>query len=276
MSEQDSKNTANGGWGDGTEDWSFEPIEGEDSDPATAPTPLVEATPLPAHIDQDVVEAVEDAPAAWFGIQFEQIPAELRQEAWIELRRWVDRFIVQHNMYKEVHPCWFGHPDVVNELYATMCAEYKVWEEGAPGVGPFLSFQTYLPGLRQRLLDSTQKFCDPTEHKWKQHEPLRYDETAWCRARDTVTTTVAVPRDKSATVGVRVATEEGEVTSNVVKMGAVTKPDRVVPRLEVLERAAPYEVSVSATHHVDDKISWQVSTGDEWADLALGMDGEAL
>lgn len=280
MSEQNSTTETTDGWPD-EDDWNFGPLEdaatktngGEDPDPATTPTPLVEGTPLPAHVDQDVIEAVDEAPAAWFGIQFDQIPAELSQEAWIELRRWVDRFIVQHNMSKEVRSCWFLHPDVVNELYATMCAEYKVWEEGAPGVGPFLSFQTYLPGLRQRLLESTQKFCVADEHKWNP-EPLKYDEMAWCRVRDTVKTTMAIPRDKSKTVSVRVATDRGETTSNVVKMGAVTSPDRVVPTVEVLERAAPHEVSVSVTHHFNDPVSWQVSTGNDWIDLVLDMDEE--
>ncbi|WP_431711450.1 hypothetical protein [Glutamicibacter uratoxydans] len=274
MSDQDTTNGVDGQWGD-DEDWNFEPLEqtailpiqGGGSVPATSPTPTIQGTPLPAHVDDDVVEAVEDAPAVWFGIQFQRIPPELKQDAWIGLRRWVDCFVVQHNMSKEVRPCWFEHPDVVNELYATMCAEYKVWEEGAPGVGPFLSFHTYLPGLRQRLVESTQKFCSATEHKWEQPEPMKYDEARWSHVRDTVQTTKTIPRDESATVSVRVTTDEGNKTSNVVKVGAVTTPHLVAPTLEVLERAAPDEVSVSATCHRKDPVSWQISAGNDWVDV---------
>lgn len=278
----DPKNTS---WSD-DDGWSFSaPTEDEplwpgekmgDADPATSPLPTVEGTPLPAHIDDEVAAAIEDGPELWFGTRFTDIPPELKQDAWVGLRKWVDQFIVEHDL-GFISPCWFQHPDVVNELYATMCAEYKVWEEGAPSVGPFLSFQTYLPGLKQRLRDSTMKFCLANEHKWEKPGPLVYNETDWNRTRDSISLNFDLSRDDECTLGVRAVVDTGtdSVLSNTLKIGSLRSNAKPIPTISVRDTADPSIVTVTATVHRDDaSLRWEQNTGNDWVELVSNDDQE--
>ncbi|MGO2069220.1 hypothetical protein [Glutamicibacter arilaitensis] len=257
------------GWTDKLTDFDFSEMPDEEvTEPETTPTPVV-GSPLPSHVDSEVaVEAAGEA-NLWMGIRFDEIPAELKQKAWTELRRWVDQFLIQQNFTDVVAACWFQHPDAVNELYATLCAEYKVWEEGAPSVGPFLSFQSYLPGLKQRLRDSTMKSClSSKRHSWDVPAPLAYDQEAWEKVRDTVTDVVTVQReDQTVEVRAKVKNEELAATSPARKIGPVRQQDRVLPAVTVRDRAAAGEVLVQVLRHRDDEIQWQIQHDGQWEHL---------
>lgn len=266
-------------WSKSDDDWNF-PAENEDAqgwhgedmdEPSTMTTqlPVVDGTPLTAFVDGEVAEAMEEAQPLWFGTRFSDISPELKQEAWVGLRRWVDQFVVQQNFTSELKPCWFQHHDVVNELYATMCADYKVWEEGAPSVGPLLSFQTYLPGLKQRLRESTIKFCTEDAHTWKEKKRLEYNETEWRSIRDSVSENVAVPRHKESKTTVRavVGSDDSPITSSELVIGNLQQVDKLVPNLEVTDSSSPDSVTVTATFHRDDAVKWEHKITNDWVEL---------
>ena len=257
------------GWADKLKDFDFGPLP-DDPEPVTTENPVV-GSPLPSHVDSEVaVEAAEEG-SLWFGMKFDQIPAELKQEAWTELRRWVDQFVGQQNFFDVVSPCWFQHPDAVNELYATFCAEYKVWEEGAPSVGPFLSFQSYLPGLKQRLRDSTLKGClSAKRHTWSMPEPLKYDQEAWESTRDTVVEVMSVQRtDEKQQVRAAVEHPMGTVASTSRQIGPAHQPVKAVPEIRVRDRAAVDEVLIEVLRHREDDVSWQVQRDGQWIEMEV-------
>ena len=266
------------GWAGKLADFDFEELpSAEQAEPETTPNPVV-GSALPSHIDSEVALEADGEANLWMGIRFDAIPAEHKQDAWTELRRWVDNFLIQQNFSDAVTACWFQHPDVVNELYATLCAEYKVWEEGAPSVGPFLSFQSYLPGLKQRLRDSTMKAClSSKRHTWEEPAPLAYDQEAWEKARDTVTDVVQVQREgKTVEVRVKVKNEELAVTSSTRKIGPVRKPDKVLPDIRVRDRAAAGEVLVQVLRHREDEVQWQIQHKGQWNDFDVESEDQTV
>lgn len=257
------------GWAEKLADFDFGNFP-DDAEPATTENPVV-GSPLPSHVDAEVaVEAAEEG-SLWFGMKFGEIPAELKQEAWTELRRWVDQFVIQQNFIDVVSPCWFQHPDAVNELYATFCADYKVWEEGAPSVGPFLSFQSYLPGLKQRLRDSTLKGClSAKRHTWVEPQALQYDQEAWEKTRDTVVDVVSVYRtDNKQEVRAAVKHAQGTVPSSSRQIGPTHQTVKVLPEIRVRDRAAVDEVLLEVVRHREDDVSWQIEREGKWHELEI-------
>lgn len=264
-----------GAWVDDDANWDFPDMDDGDTAVPVAQGDDNDADAtdkaLPSLVDDDIVQAMEEMPANWFGMRFEDIPIEDQQEAWIGLRRWVDRFVVAQNFGAAIAPCWFQHPDAVIELYSAMCADYKVWEEGSPSVGPWLSFQTYLPGFKQRLIDSTMKHCMKNDkHSWTPPAPMEYDENAWAAVRDTVTSQITIPRHETANTSVRVKTRgESEVRSEAELVGALSRTDKVLPVVSVKDRSARSEVVFQVRNHREDDVVWQTMTDDVWEDFEV-------
>lgn len=258
------------GWAEKLKDFDFGGFPDEPVEPVTTENPVV-GSPLPSHVDGDVAVEAEADVNLWFGMRFDQIPAELKQEAWIELRRWVDQFVIQQNFIDVIPACWFQHPDVVNELYATSCADFKVWEEGAPSVGPFLSFQSYLPGLKERLRKSSLTNClSSKRHNWTIPAALEYDQEAWEKTRDTVVDVVQVQRtDEKQRVRAAVQHEQGTVSSNSNSIGPTHDTVKVLPEILVRDRASAEEVLVEVIRHRDDDVTWQVESKGQWHELEL-------
>lgn len=97
------------------------------------------ASPLP-YLDPEVEAALAaEGPPEWLGTRWRTIEPGQQWDAWNGLRRWVDWFIREYRLTtSDVPACWYRHPDLTAELYAAMCMEYKVWEEGAPGLAPMM------------------------------------------------------------------------------------------------------------------------------------------
>lgn len=142
--------------------------------------------------DPHLAQAVQDQGLdeqypAFLGTMWREITdVGVKREAWVWLREWVDGFVAQYRPNEGViRPCWFRHPDVVAELWAVANAELKVWSEQMISTMPLTGFQAFLPGVWDRLLNSSMKECHDGHHApdaYGRREPawaLRVDEQDW-------------------------------------------------------------------------------------------------
>ena len=157
---------------------------------------------LPAFVAPDIEDELDvDGPPEWMGIRWRDIDDTDRAEAWTGLRQWVDWFIREYSLTtSQITPCWYEHADIVAELYAGMCAEYKAWDEGMPGLAPMTTWHPHVQAMKNRLSEMvSDRQCKAT----KTHEadpadlPFTYDQDAWVRVRDGITTTTDLPRKKT-------------------------------------------------------------------------------
>ena len=188
--------------------WKTEPFNAdEDNTPESdGETPDVwndaSVNGLPAFVDPDIGEELEEeGPPDWMGIRWRDIDESDSAEAWTVLRQWVDWFIREYSLTtSQITPCWYEHADVVAELYAAMCAEYKVWEEGMPGLAPMTTWHPHVQALKTRLAEITSKRqCAPTRkhHPDVEDLPFTYDQESWARVRDGHRRTTELPRGES-------------------------------------------------------------------------------
>lgn len=140
------------------------------------------------HLAQAVEEqGLEEQYPVFLGTRWREITdVRVKREAWVWLREWVDGFVAQYRPTEGViRPCWFRHPDVVAELWAVANAELKVWAEQMISTMPLTGFQAFLPGVWDRLLNSSMKECHDGHHEpdaYGRCEPawaLRVDEQDW-------------------------------------------------------------------------------------------------
>lgn len=158
---------------------------------------------LPAFIAADIEDELDDAgPPEWMGIRWRDIDITDRAEAWTVLRQWVDWFIREYNLNtSHLTPCWYEHADLTAELYAAMCAEYKAWDEGMPGLAPMTTWHPHVQALKARLADMvSNRQCNARKtHLADEPDlPFTYDQAAWVRTKDGITTTTDLPRGKTA------------------------------------------------------------------------------
>lgn len=188
--------------------WNAEPFNADednstDATEAEAPdlwkdaaSPSEELRPFVA---PDIEDELEDAgPPEWMGIRWRDIDDTDRAEAWTGLRQWVDWFIREYNLNTtHLTPCWYEHADIVAELYAAMCAEYKVWDEGMPGLAPMTTWHPHVQALKARLAEMvSQRQCAATRAHVEDEPdlPFTYDQDRWAAVRDGITTTTDLPR----------------------------------------------------------------------------------
>lgn len=150
----------------------------------------------------DIEEELEaGGPPDWLGIRWRDIGDEDRADAWTGLRQWVDWFIREYNLNtSQITPCWYEHADVTAELYAAMCAEYKIWEEGLPGIGAMTTWHPHVQALKGRLSEMmSRRQCGATNqhHPDADDLPFAYDHERWARVRDGISTVTVLPRTDS-------------------------------------------------------------------------------
>lgn len=146
-------------------------------------------TPLPEYMDEEIAAELAGKMApVWLGTRWREIPAEQQADAWNGLRRWVDWLIKEYWLTtSEIPPCWYRHSNIVAELYAAMCMEYKVWEENEPGLGPTMFWHTNLQQIIMRLKAMVDdagcvrdgKHKEPIAYGSGPAHELNYDETDW-------------------------------------------------------------------------------------------------
>lgn len=185
--------------------WNGEPFNADEDDDTAdvwkdASKP---ADGLPAFVDEDIADELDVAgPPDWLGIRWRDIDDTDRAEAWTGLRQWVDWFIREYNLNtSQVTPCWYEHADIVAELYAAMCAEYKTWDEGMPGLAPMTTWHPHVQALKARfaeMISARQCAATKTHVRDEPDLPFTYDQDAWTRIRDGIVSTMDLPRHGTA------------------------------------------------------------------------------
>ncbi len=181
-------------------------------------------SPLP-YLDPEVEAALAaEGPPEWLGVRWREIEPGQQWDAWNGLRRWVDWFIREYRLTtSDVPPCWYRHPDLTAELYAAMCMEHKVWEEGAPGLAPIMMWHPNVAQLRSRLKDMTHEAGCVQNGRHK--EPvaysgtvgayeLDYDEDDWITAASTIRTEKVIDRPESGVTFIRARAVDTEGTEH--------------------------------------------------------------
>lgn len=181
-----------------------------------------EAKTMPPFLDQEIADEDVNAPPVWFGKRWREITGRSeKREAWIHLRGWVMWLKTEYKIVDlELPNCWFLHTDVTAELYAAQCAEYKAWEEGAPGLTPFTTWHPHLVALRGRLKgQSTAKCVREKRHNEEEGSnglapfALVHDEEQWQKHINTYVEEQLIPIHRGVT-GYRLAvTDSDGVTS---------------------------------------------------------------
>lgn len=239
-------------------------------------------TALP-FLDSDVAaELAEEPLPPWFGVRWREIEPEHQVAAWNGLRRWVDWFVSEYRLPTSVVPaCWFRHPNITAELYAAMCMEYKVWEEGAPGLGPMMLWHAHVEMLMGRLRRMGEEAGCVNSGVHKEPEgfggrgafELDYDESAWLTHASTTREreTIARPDQGVRYLRAAVVDTDGQTvaTSNPVGMKALHAGE-VTATLEIASAAVDeMELKVSVAGDRDDVfVQWEESTdGASWTVL---------
>lgn len=160
-----------------------------------------------------------------------------QREAWMWLREWVDGFVAQYRPNEGViRPCWYRHPDAVAELWAVANAELKVWSEQMISTMPLTGFQAFLPGVWDRLANSSMKECHDGHHE---PDAFGLREPAW-----------ALRVDGQDWMGHlhSVADTEYEIPAGYARMVAVssTGARTASHAAEVQDRPTPGEITVTA------------------------------
>ena len=235
-------------------DWSkLEKIQTDTEDTETASTEAgsgwetVAAATDDSFADPHLAQAVEEQGLdeqypRFLGKMWREITDVSEQrEAWVWLREWVDAFVAQYRPKESViRPCWFRHPDAVAELWAVANAELKVWAEQMISTMPLTGFQAFLPGVWDRLENSTMKECHDGHHEpdaFGRREPawaLLVDEQDWMEHLHSVADT------------------EHEIPAGYARMVAVSSTGARTSSeaAEVEENPTPREVTVSAPYLV--------------------------
>ncbi|GAB2714162.1 hypothetical protein ACX801_17960 [Arthrobacter bambusae] len=213
--------------------WNSEPFNADED--AEAPDlwkdPVDPEEEQPAFLAPDIEAELEaEGPPDWLGLRWKDIADEDRADAWTGLRQWVDWFIREYNLNtSQITPCWYEHADITAELYAAMCAEYKIWEEGLPGIGAMTTWHPHVQALKSRLSDMMSKRqCVATNkhHADTEDLPFTYDQERWSAVRDGVTTITELPRHDTNRWWRPVANPKGAepVTGKEILVGGTRKP----------------------------------------------------
>lgn len=258
------------------EDWP-EPVQANDEESAAPsgneqPPP---GTPLPEYLDEDIAaELADNMPPIWLGTRWREIPAVHQADAWNGLRRWIDWLIKEYWLTtSDIPPCWYKHSNVVAELYAAMCMEYKVWEEGEPGLGPVMFWHTNLQQIVMRLKAMNEDAGCVREGAHKEpiaygdgapHE-LDYDEADWNQHVNTTVTRQKIARPDKDVIYYRagLVDDEGErvATSSPIGLKNKTHGDEVAINVSVASTPTDVAELIARTQNVPETVEliWETS-----------------
>ncbi|GAB3249214.1 hypothetical protein [Arthrobacter pigmenti] len=194
-------------------------------------------------VDPDIEAELDAGPPSWMGVRWRDIDPADKPEARTALRHWVDWFIREYQLKSTMlPPCWFEHADMVAELYAAMCAEYKIWEEGSPGLGAMTTWHPHVQAMRTRLAAMTAaRTCNAK----KKHAPdlpdlpWSYNEGRWAQVRDGDHQIDELPRaDEDTFWHPLLVKETGEfVTGNELRVRGRHRAEPMIEDITVLSDA---------------------------------------
>lgn len=165
-------------------------------------------------------------PPRWFGVRWREIAVEDRVDAWVGLRRWVDWLVAEFALPASVvPPCWFAHPQLVEELYAGMNMEYKAFEEQEPSMNPQMFWLPHLQQMtmRMRMMVENLGGCALGQHRAEPPVKIAYDDALWDEVVFAQTSEVVCPRPEDDEDEYFVRARSGEAVSAVAKVRARTE-----------------------------------------------------
>ena len=271
------------------EDWSDDLIDMDEPDQQRNQTEVSQqkqraSTPLPEFLDSEVTDelAGEMAPV-WLGTRWRDIPEADQLDAWNGLREWVDWLVKEYRLSGAiVPPCWYKHTDIVAELYAAMCMEYKVWEEGEPGLNPMMFWHPNLHQMIHRLRESVniagcysaEEHREPFVVKGLAPFELDYNETDWSEHVNTATSAQRIARPEEGVRYVRagVVDDNGEVVahSNPVGIKHREAATQETIQLEYGATRTDYNVLAASRKQFNDdhELFWEISRdGESWESI---------
>jgi len=244
-------------------------------------------SPLPEFLDGDIAQQLDhDLPPVWFGVRWRDIAAHQQAEAWNALRNWVDWLIAEYRLsVYDVPACWYKHSNIVAELYAAMCMEYKVWEEQEPGLSPTMFWHTNLQQIVMRLKQMVDdagcaregQHKEPVTYGEKPAFQLDYDENDWKQhiQQAVVTRQVVRPATAMTLVRARIANGNGETVaiSEPVGIKAPLDGSSTDVRLEFLATHGTETVVQAWWENPEDdqQLVWETSAPDD-LDVWVEMD----
>lgn len=229
-------------------------------------------TPIPFLDPEIAAELEEDEIPEWFGLRWRDIDLEHQRQAWVWLRRWVDWFTDTYRLRSTVLPaCWFQHPVMVEELYAAMCLEYKVWASQEPNVAAVTMWHNSVPAIADRLSSfTTEAQCGAEKGHVEAPRLVReVDEFAWeaTLARRTVRTTLDHPREGLRGVRAVLSDHQGREVARSTPVGLTAREDHGEPKISAKWGAAgghddeELHLVIDNAHRVAS-VAWQVSDDD--------------
>jgi hypothetical protein len=275
-------------------EWNADPFNAdEDDSPDLWSSQATEGDAgLPPFIDPEIEAELEaEGPPDWMGIRWRDIAPEDKAQAWTALRQWVDWFIREYNCNSvDITPCWYEHADMVAELYAGMCAEYKIWEEGSPGLGAMTTWHPHVQAMKVRLaaMVAARQCSAKAQHQDDPVDlPFTYDTIRWAAVRDSISVVTELPRTDANRYW-RPVTGDGTgelVHGEEVFVGSLTEASAAILGTTILSGAdartvqvrhtAPANQSASYWEHSDDKTGWTQHPDEESANVSgrTGSDG---
>lgn len=248
---------------------------------STTPEDRPPGTPFDGYLDDEIAAELAGDPApVWFGMRWRDIPTEHQTEAWNGLRRWVDWLIKEYRLTtSDVPPCWYRHTNIVAELYAGMCMEYKVWQEDEPGLGPTMFWHTNLQQIIMRLKMMVDDAGCTREGSHKEpvaygdtpaHE-LAYNEDDWQQHVGTVKEQITIerPAHNVMYVRARIESDDNEPVAvsdpvGIKRLSSPGQPELSVEHVSLHGRETVLEVRWE--HHDEhDHLLWETSVdGKTW------------
>lgn len=209
----------------------------------------------------------------FLGYAWRELEGELKRDALVWLREWVDWFAITYKVDASLLPgCWFLHSEVIEYVWVAANAEVKSWHNPDASLTPFTSWHAYLPQLLQRLKEGSQTRCRGDKHVEDQSfgsdadpNAIKVNEAEWQRALNEVVDVQkkvsagrwrAVAVESDGTLGISAEIEVPAKAESVLSLG---KPvlgfdGEGNPMLQV--RVSGADVAKSYWEYVDDDGQW--------------------
>lgn len=249
--------------------------------------------PVPQEMLELDVSSFEEA-VPGLGTRWRAIDPEDLSGVWQDLRNWVDWLVVEYDISKQQIPsCWYRHRQVVAELYAMRCAEWKVWESNEPQTNAAFQFHPHLASMLQRLSNLVGKCNTNGKHVEEQSYGdlpsgvLTYDEDDWAQFLTSQTQTQVLPRESTDLWWRRrleMKDRDGTITTHYSEPLNVTakkaSPEQKLRPTQVLSATNQY-VQVASTSQGGQlhESVWECAPNPEsteWKELEISKEDQSL
>jgi hypothetical protein len=171
-----------------------------------------------------------------------------------------------------------------------MCAEYKIWEEGSPGLGAMTTWHPHVQAMKVRLaaMVAARQCSAKAQHQDDPVDlPFTYDNNRWAAVRDGISVVTELPRTGANRYWRPVTGDcAGElVHGEEVFVGSISEAPAAIARTTILSGAAartvqvrhtaPANQSASYWEHSEDKTDWIQHADEETAGVS-GRTGDGI